>query len=234
MPADKNPNDPRRNAVETNARLRRKIAQLEREVAQSRYLAHHDSLTGLPNRALLFDRLEQAMQQAQRQHKAVGVLLLDLDRFKSVNDRFGHNAGDLILQEVAARLSSCIRGCDTACRYGGDEFVILLPEIRGKEDAEAVVQKIGACLSKPHVVGDQLVAIHASVGTAVFKAGTTSCSELIGAADSAMYRAKARGPSAVGVDAGRIRIRAGSREAAGTRQCGIANRDSVVGRQRAV
>lgn len=176
--------------AESNVRLMQKVAQLEHEVAQVRHLAYHDSLTGLPNRALLLDRLKQAMLQAERQHKAVGLLLLDLDRFKSVNDQLGHNAGDLILQRVAARLSGCIRGCDTACRYGGDEFVILLPEIRGTEDVEAVEQKVGACLSIPHRIGDRIVVIGASIGTAVFKEGGASCGELIGAADASMYRAK--------------------------------------------
>jgi diguanylate cyclase len=183
-----------RRAVETlsecNARLLRKVAQLEGEAAQARYLAHHDSLTGLPNRVLLFDRLNQAMLQATRQHKAVGLLLLDLDRFKAVNDQFGHNAGDLLLQQVAARLLHCIRGCDTACRYGGDEFVIMLPEIRGTEDVEAVKEKLCAHLSEPFRLGGRLIVIGVSIGAAVFVAGAMSCAELIGAADSAMYRAK--------------------------------------------
>ena len=94
--------------VACNVRLLQKVAQLEREVAQARHLAFHDSLTGLPNRALLLDRMKQAMLQAQRQHKALGVVLLDLDRFKCVNDQFGHTAGDSILQAVGARLSGCI------------------------------------------------------------------------------------------------------------------------------
>lgn len=182
-------------AVETlsqcNARLLQKVAQLELEAAQTRYLAYHDPLTGLANRALLLDRLDQAMQQATRQHKAVGLLLLDLDRFKAVNDRFGHNGGDLLLQHVAARLLHCIRGCDTACRYGGDEFVIMLPEIRGVEDVEAVKEKLRTHLSEPFQLGDHRIAIGVSIGAAVFVAGAMSSVDLIGAADSAMYRAKA-------------------------------------------
>src|SRR4051812_30888039 len=90
--------------AESNDRLRRRVAELEQEVAHARHLANHDPLTGLPNRALLLDRLMQAMAQAQRQHKVVGLLLLDLDCFKSINDQLGHNAGDLILREVAERL----------------------------------------------------------------------------------------------------------------------------------
>lgn len=182
--------EPVETLVQSNVRLIHKVAQLEHDVAQARHLAYHDALTGLPNRALLLDRLKQAMMQAQRQKKSVGVLFLDLDHFKSVNDELGHNAGDLILQEVAARLSGCIRGCDTACRYGGDEFVILLPEIRGTEDVEAVEQKVSDRLSIAHRIDDRDVAIGASIGTALFTAGTPSCAELIGAADAAMYRAK--------------------------------------------
>jgi diguanylate cyclase (GGDEF)-like protein len=175
---------------ESNLRLLQRVAQLEHELARARHLAYHDALTGLPNRALLLDRLKQAMLQAERQHKAVGVLLLDLDRFKRVNDQFGHAAGDLVLQGVAARLSACIRGCDTVCRYGGDEFVILLPEIRGRKDAEAVEQKVSASLSKPHRIGERVVVIGASLGVALFREGGPSCAELIDAADAAMYRAK--------------------------------------------
>lgn len=177
--------------AESNARLLRRVTQLECEVAQAHHFAYHDWLTGLPNRALLLDRLNQAMLQATRQHKAVGLLLLDLDGFKTVNDQFGHNVGDLLLQQVAARLLHCIRGCDTACRYGGDEFVIMLPEARGAEDTEAVKQKLRAHLSEPFRLGDHVVAIGVSIGAAVFKAGTVNCVELIDAADSAMYRAKA-------------------------------------------
>jgi diguanylate cyclase len=177
--------------AETNARLQLKVAQLECEVAQAQHLAYYDWLTGLPNRALLLDRLKQAMLQATRQHKAVGLLLLDLDRFKTVNDRFGHNMGDVLLQQVAARLLGGIRGCDTACRYGGDEFVIMLPEAGGAEHTEVVKEKLRARLSVPYRLGDYLVTIGASIGAAVFTAGRVSCAELIGAADSAMYLAKA-------------------------------------------
>jgi len=191
------PGRPVETLAQSNARLVRKVAQLERQAVQAHYLAYHDSLTGLPNRTLLLDRLEQAMLQASRQHKAVGLLLLDLDRFKTVNDQLGHNVGDLLLQQVAARLLGCIRGCDTACRYGGDEFVIMLPEVGGAEDTEAVAQKLRSRLSIPYLLGDQLVAIGTSIGAAVFEAGVVSCVELIGAADAAMYRAKAHSVATV-------------------------------------
>src|ERR1700756_1647387 len=106
--------------AESNARLLRRVAQLECEVAQAHHFAYHDELTGLPNRALLLDRLNQALVRAKRQRKQLALLLLDLDEFKEINDRLGHVAGDKLLREVAERLSSCIRGSDTACRYGGD------------------------------------------------------------------------------------------------------------------
>lgn len=175
----------------SNARLTSKVRRLECEAEKARHLACHDPLTGLPNRRLLLDRLKQAMLQAERQHKSVGVLLLDLDRFKRVNDDLGHAAGDQLLQQVAARLSGCIRGCDTACRYGGDEFVIMLPEIDGAGDADAVAQKIRARLLAPYLLDGRRVAVSASIGTAIFKAGGANCGKLIGEADIAMYRAKA-------------------------------------------
>jgi diguanylate cyclase len=172
------------------ARLLRKIQQLEREVALARRFAYHDPLTGLPNRALMLDRLEQAMAQANRQHKKVGVLLLDLDDFKRVNDELGHQAGDTVLQGVADRLRGCIRACDTACRYGGDEFVILLPEIRGAEELEWVRRKIARQFWLPYDVGKRSVVIGGSIGSALFRQDADSCVALIGVADAAMYRAK--------------------------------------------
>jgi diguanylate cyclase len=175
-----------------NARLAKKLVRLKREVTRARHFAYHDQLTGLPNRGLLMDRLTQAMAQAARQHKQVGLLLLDLDQFKSINDRFGHAAGDQVLQEVARRLSACIRSCDTACRYGGDEFVIMLPEIDGWANAEVVAHKIRAHLAAPYVLDDQSVILTASIGIAVYRADERDGHELIREADSAMYLAKAR------------------------------------------
>jgi diguanylate cyclase (GGDEF)-like protein len=179
--------------AERNQRLMLRVMQLEREAKLAHHLAYHDPLTGLPNRALLLDRLGQAMLQATRQRKTVALLMIDLDRFKYVNDRFGHNAGDLLLQQVAARLLNCLRGCDTACRYGGDEFVIMLPEIAGNEVAEAVGKKIRKHLSPPYRLGNHRVAVGLSMGVALFTTGSMSCSEFIGLADAAMYRAKAAG-----------------------------------------
>lgn len=175
------------------ARLRRKIAWLEREVALARRFAYHDQLTGLPNRSLLLDRLEQALAQATRQHHKVGVLLLDLDDFKKVNDELGHHAGDAILKSVAARLLGCIRVCDTACRYGGDEFVILLPEIENADQLDRVKLKIRQRLIRPHRLGEHSIVVGGSIGSALFREDAESCAELIGIADASMYRAKRAG-----------------------------------------
>jgi diguanylate cyclase len=212
MGPNKNPNPSRSLLVETlatsNARLQREVADLEQELALARHLAYHDPLTGLPNRALLLDRLKQAILQAERQSKAIGLLLLDLDCFKHVNDRLGHTAGDLVLRVIAQRLASCIRAGDTASRYGGDEFVILFPEIHGDDDVAIVAQKITASMSIPHHLGNETILVNASLGTAVFAGGRASCDELIGAADSAMYRMKAISRGSVSVASDRAQIAA--------------------------
>jgi diguanylate cyclase len=141
------------------------------------------------------DRFTQATAQAARQHKQVGLLFLDLDQFKRVNDRLGHAAGDKVLQEVAERLSACTRSCDTVCRYGGDEFVIMLPEIDGRACAEAVARKIRNCLAFPYVFDDQAILLTASVGVAMYCTRGRELRELIREADSAMYLVKSRGES---------------------------------------
>ncbi|MGR8980314.1 MAG: diguanylate cyclase domain-containing protein [Gammaproteobacteria bacterium] len=180
--------------AETNAYLRRRSVRLAKKCAQARHFAYHDELTGLPNRSLLMDRLKQAMVQSARQNKQVALLFIDLDGFKSVNDRLGHSAGDKLLQLVADRLTSCIRYGDTACRYGGDEFVILLPEIDGQESAEVVTEKIRAHLAVSYEVDGNNVEISASIGVAVYRTGGQNCSDLIKQADMAMYHAKTSTP----------------------------------------
>jgi diguanylate cyclase (GGDEF)-like protein len=171
-------------------RLLQQIERLRRELVCARRLASHDSLTGLPNRTLMLDRLRQALSQAPRQHKAVGVLFIDLDNFKRVNDNLGHSTGDAVLRRVARRLLSSIRACDTVCRYGGDEFIILLPEMRGMDEVEKVRQKILHHFSEPHRLGSEVVVVRASIGSAVFGRDAANCEDLIAAADAAMYRAK--------------------------------------------
>jgi diguanylate cyclase (GGDEF)-like protein len=174
-----------------NASLRRSIVRLQGEVATTRRLAYHDALTGLPNRHLLRDRLDQGVLRASREGTQVALLLIDLDRFKSVNDELGHDAGDQLLCEVAERLLRCTRGADTVCRYGGDEFVVMLPGVTAAEEAEHVAQKIRACIDHvPFAIEGRAVKIGASVGVAMLRPGDAAIERLIRDADRAMYRAK--------------------------------------------
>jgi diguanylate cyclase (GGDEF)-like protein len=175
---------------EENARLRQLAVQREQEVAKVRHFAYHDELTGLPNRALLLDRLKQALVRAKRQRTHLALLFLDLDGFKAINDRFGHDAGDKLLQRIAERLLSCIRGGDTACRYGGDEFVLLLPEVDDEKCAMDIAQKIRVRVAKPYMVDGYSIAMTASIGVAVYPIDGLSENDLIKRADVAMYLAK--------------------------------------------
>ena len=177
--------------------LRQKLVRLEQEVTRAHHMAYHDNLTGLPNRILLHDRLEQAIAHAARRDSQLGLLFIDLNRFKVVNDRFGHIAGDKLLQQAAKRMLECIRGEDTACRYGGDEFVILLSELDGEKSAGEVAQKIHAALAEPYAIDNQLIEITASIGVAVYPGDGNSQEDLITRADSAMYLFKARSSFAV-------------------------------------
>ena len=169
-----------------------KVLRLEQEVTQMRHFAYHDELTGLPNRSLLLDRLSQTVAQASRRNRQAAVLLLDLDGFKSVNDRYGHAAGDELLRRMARRLLASTRRADTTARYGGDEFIVLLPEIEGKKSATEVAQKIHARLTEPFVISGHSFAITACIGIAVYPMDGTTPDELMERADIAMYAAKTR------------------------------------------
>jgi diguanylate cyclase (GGDEF)-like protein len=116
------------------------------------HIAHHDTLTGLPNRSLFLDRLAQSLARASRFRSNVGVLFLDLDGFKKVNDTHGHNVGDLLLQHVAKRLLQCVRKVDTVARFGGDEFLIILADIKTPEDGDLVAGRIVQDISKPYLI----------------------------------------------------------------------------------
>jgi diguanylate cyclase len=173
-----------------NASLNAQIDELKAQIQQASYRAYHDALTGLPNRNLLFDRLNQAIAHAMRERAQVGLLFIDLVAFKSVNDSYGHAVGDRLLQEVALRLFDCIRAVDTACRYGGDEFVIVLPELDNARSVATVIQKIRTCLSAPFELDGTAIAIGASVGMALFPGDGGDANALLRKADMAMYRAK--------------------------------------------
>jgi diguanylate cyclase len=184
------------NQIETlavaNAQYKKKLVRLAHNTAEVRHFAYHDELTGLPNRRLLLDRLQQAMAQAERQQKQVALLLLDLDGFKNINDQYGHETGDKLLQQVAARLAACVRASDTVCRYGGDEFIVMLPEIEGQENAETVKEKIRNNLAVPYVIEGKIIALMASVGFVAYDGDGKYCQDLIRDADVAMYLAKSR------------------------------------------
>ena len=180
--------------LETNGlMLRHQVALLQRTVTRERRFAYHDELTGLPNRRLLLDRYKQAVALAARQHRLVALLFLDLDGFKGVNDTHGHAAGDAILQQVGARLQASIRASDTACRYGGDEFVVLLPELETPGSALGAVRKIRTRLAAPYVVDGVQITVTASIGTALYPMDGLEYGDLMRATDGAMYRNKAEG-----------------------------------------
>jgi diguanylate cyclase (GGDEF)-like protein/PAS domain S-box-containing protein len=186
--------------VERTAELANANTQLQEEVfermqAEQRiwHLAHHDGLTGLPNRTLLHDRLEQALAQAQRGRHRVAVMFLDLDRFKNINDSLGHAIGDELLKHVAERLKSVVRAVDTVSRLGGDEFVIVLHEVSSPDDVVQVAEKIlGALASAVNVEGHQLRATP-SIGISIFPDDGDEVFGLMKSADTAMYHAKASG-----------------------------------------
>ena len=157
------------------------------------YMALHDALTGLPNRTLLQDRLYQAIAMASRNQKHVAVIMLDLDRFKSINDSLGHQIGDGLLQAVAKRLITCLRSSDIVARLGGDEFVIALPAVDGSYDSEEVIQKALASLREPYNIEGHDMHISGSMGVALYPDDADSPSALLRAADIAMYAAKAAG-----------------------------------------
>ena len=158
-----------------------------------RYMALHDALTGLPNRILLEDRLTQAISLACRNQKSVAVLMLDLDRFKNVNDSFGHYTGDRLLEAVSKRLQTSLRESDIVARLGGDEFVIGVPMIADSRDTEAVAQKILAALGKPFRIEGRDLQISASIGIAEYPADGENPGALLQFADAAMYEAKKKG-----------------------------------------
>lgn len=169
--------------------------ETQRKDAENRahYLATHDSLTGLPNRILLLDRLAQALHGAHRSQRYVGVLFLDLDHFKTINDSQGHDVGDQLLQSVTLRLRGCTRQEDTLARQGGDEFILVLPNLADPTMAGRVAEHLLQALHVPFVLNNTPLHINASIGISIFPLDSTDPSTLIRFADSAMYQAKEAG-----------------------------------------
>ncbi len=160
---------------------------------QMTHAAEHDFLTGLPNRLLLNDRVNQAITFAQRHNKKVAVLFLDLDGFKHINDSLGHLIGDKLLQSIAGRLVDCVRGSDTVSRQGGDEFVVLLSEMEQSEDAAITARRMLQVVAEAHSVDHHDLHITTSIGLSVFPDYGMDAETLIKNADMAMYQAKENG-----------------------------------------
>jgi len=172
------------------------ITERKMQEARIEYLANHDALTDLPNRNLLSDRLAQAMAQARRTGQCLAVLTLDLDRFKFINDRFGHPVGDALLKAVAARLKAGVREGDTVARLGGDEFVIMQPGLASSEEAEIGVQRVLAAFAEPFVVEGHELHVTTSIGVSVYPEDGADSDTLLKTADAALYSAKDGGRNA--------------------------------------
>ncbi|EPM51753.1 sensor domain-containing protein [Pseudomonas syringae] len=173
------------------------ISSLKHAQARLDYQAHHDPLTGLPNRTLFESRLQSALLHSEESGSLGAVLFLDLDRFKHINDSLGHPVGDLLLKGIAHRLKETLRDIDTVARLGGDEFIVLLPGLLQPSDAKAIANKLLACFSTPFEAGEHELYISPSIGSCVFPNDGTDVATLVKNADAAMYRSKAQGRNRV-------------------------------------
>ncbi|MBP6941163.1 MAG: diguanylate cyclase [Syntrophorhabdaceae bacterium] len=173
--------------------LLRDVTERKQAEETIRELAYYDALTGLPNRILLHDRLTVALSQAQRTGRNLAVMMLDLDKFKEVNDTLGHAAGDILLKAVADRLTCALRKHDTVSRLGGDEFIIVIPEVINKDDLSMLARKILDVVRAPLAIDEHNVAVGSSIGIALYPDDGTDIETLMQRADAAMYAAKQSG-----------------------------------------
>lgn len=169
------------------------VTEQRADAARVAFLAHHDQLTGLPNRILLADRLRVALAQASRNKTMCGLMFLDLDKFKLINDTLGHSIGDELLIEVSRRLKISVRDSDTVARLGGDEFVVVLPALKSATDAETVAKKILASVGSPYELDGKPVRTSPSIGIALYPQNAADGDELLKNADAAMYETKQAG-----------------------------------------
>jgi diguanylate cyclase (GGDEF)-like protein len=174
-----------------NRSLARDLAAASRRGTEAHHLAHHDVLTGLPNRLLLKQRLQRAISAARERQRQLALLFIDLDHFKLVNDRLGHAIGDRVLTIVGSRLLTTIRTSDVACRYGGDEFVVLLSDVADVAVIGAVVEKVRARLEGSYGIDGNAVQIRASIGVALYPSHGDRWDALLSHADASMYQSKA-------------------------------------------
>jgi diguanylate cyclase (GGDEF)-like protein len=177
--------------------LERANRELAGQVEKTAHAAKHDPLTGLANRQLLSDRLSHTIELARRQGAFVAVLFIDLDRFKNINDTLGHGAGDELLRQIAQRLRESLRRADTAARYGGDEFVILLEVLRNDGDVHTAVQRAATIFAQPYMLNGKQHRIHGSIGVSLFPRDGGDAETLLQQADHAMYEAKKQGGNRV-------------------------------------
>jgi diguanylate cyclase (GGDEF)-like protein len=171
----------------------RDVTERKRLTDHVHYLAHHDQLTGLPNRTLLQDRLEQAILRAQRHNQKIAVFVLDIDRFKRINDSLGHAGGDALLAAVARRLATAVRETDTVARMGGDEFVIVMPDFKNIDDVKRCGLQIVHSTARPINIGDRQINVTLSVGVCIYPDSALETNELFKNADAAMYVVKNTG-----------------------------------------
>jgi len=183
----------KKNLQTLNTTLANEIAARKKVEEKIRYLAGHDELTELPNRALFNDRLENARSLAIRNKKKLGILFIDLDGFKDINDTLGHKAGDQLLQVVAQRLLTLVRQSDTVARMGGDEFIILLNNVETGTDTELVAKKILETLAQPIPLAGKMGLVGCSIGISIFPEHSRDLEKLISYADAAMYSVKRSG-----------------------------------------
>jgi diguanylate cyclase (GGDEF)-like protein len=182
--------------------LLRDVSERYLQEEQMRFMATHDQLTGLANRTLLIEELNRSLALAKRQGCGVGLLFIDLNRFKPVNDRYGHSTGDALLKAVAQRLKATCRESDTLCRQGGDEFVVLIPDAPSNEHLQTLARKLLIALEQPFHTETDLpreITISASLGIARWPDHASDADGLIEAADTAMYAAKLQGEAAIAV-----------------------------------
>ncbi len=171
----------------------RDITQRKIDEEKIRFLAYHDILTGLPNRLLLFDRINMEINRSIRNGTFISIIMLDLDKFKQINDTLGHNAGDELLKEVSQRMHSVIRKIDTIARMGGDEFVIILSDLKNRSDIEEIVERIIAEISRPYLIKEHTIEITPSLGISMFPEDGNEVDTLLRKADMAMYKSKTKG-----------------------------------------
>ena len=175
------------NELRHEVRIRKKAEETIRK------MAYYDSLTGLPNRTLLKDRLVHIMAYARRQKTQFAVLFIDLDGFKKINDSLGHDYGDEVLKNVSQRMLDAVRDVDTVARFGGDEFIVVMESVKGLEEINFITQRVFDALMKTHLLADQKLQVSASIGISVFPDDGDTCDLLIKHADTAMYESKSNG-----------------------------------------